>query len=125
MPPDNQEPIVPGGAVAFPQNGVTSADNIGRLSDTQFTLLAPGIYLVQFQIPVTGDSQVVLALNGTELPYTVVSGDDLLSGVALVQTTLATDVLTVVNPATATTNLVVNSNATTPNAAHLVITQLQ
>jgi hypothetical protein len=43
----------------------------------------------------------------------------------LVQTTLATDVLTVVNPAAATTNLVANSNATTPNAAHLVITQLQ
>ena len=125
LPPDNPEPITPGNAVAFPQNGVTSANNIGRLSDTQFTLLDPGIYLVQFQIPVTGDSQAVLALNGTELPYTVVSGDDLISGVALVQTTLATDVLTVVNPATATANLVTDSNATTPNTAHLVITQLQ
>ena len=125
LPPDNAEPIIPGGAVEFPQNGATSANNIGRLSDTQFTLLDPGIYLVQFQIPVTGDSQAVLALNGVELPYTVVSGTDMLSGVSLVQTTLATDVLSVVNPATATTNLVVDSNATTPNTAHLVITQLQ
>ena len=125
LPPDNSDPIAPGGAVAFPQTNITSGATIGRLSDTEFTLTVPGIYLVQFQIPITGDAQAVLALNGVELPYTVVSGDDLLTGVALVETTLATDVLSVLNPATATGNLVVDSNATTPNTAHLVITQLQ
>ena len=95
------------------------------MSDTEFGLLDPGIYLVQFQIPVTGSAQAALTLNGTELPYTVVGADDVLTGVALVETTLATDVLSVVNPATATTNLVVDSDATTPVTAHLVITQLQ
>ena len=125
MPPDNSDPIAPGSAVAFPQTNITSGTTIGRLSDTEFTLTVPGIYLVQFQIPITGDAQAVLALNGVELPYTVVSGDDLLTGIALVETTQATDVLSVLNPATATGNLVVDSNATTPNTAHLVITQLQ
>lgn len=125
MPPDNATPIVPGGAVAFPRDGVNSATNIGRLSSTEFTLLDPGIYLVQFQVPIVEQGQAVLTLNGVELPYTVVSGDDSLYGVALVETTAATDRLALVNPALAAGNLTVASGAEVPNAAHLVITQLQ
>ena len=125
MPPDNADAVAAGTAVAFPRDGVNSANNITRLSDTEFNLLDPGIYLVQFQIPVTGSAQAVLTLNGAELPYTVVSADDVLTGVALVETAAATDVLSVVNPATSATSLAVASGATTPTTAHLVITQLQ
>ena len=125
MPPDNATPIVPGGEVAFPRDGVNSATNIGRLSSTEFTLLDPGIYLVQFQVPIVEQGQVVLTLNGVELPYTVVSGDDSLNGVALVETTAATDRLALANPALATGNLTVASGTDVPNTAHMVIAQLQ
>ena len=125
-PPDNADPIAPGDAVAFPDESAVSG-SIGRLSDTEFTLLEPGIYLVQFQIPVQGQSQVILTLNGAELPYTTVSGTDTLTGIALVQTTAATDVLSVTNPTAANNdlNLSPGTGDELPNAAHLVITRLQ
>lgn len=127
LPPDDGESIEPGAAVPFPRDGVNSDTNIGRLSDTEFTLLDPGIYLVQFQIPVQNQSQVVLTLNGAELPYTTVSGADTLVGIALVETDIATSVLTVSNPIQSDIdlNLEPGSGDELPNAAHLVITQLQ
>lgn len=125
IPPDNADPVAPGDAIAFPRDGVNSGTDVGRLSDTEFTLLEPGIYLVQFQIPVQGTAQAVLTLNGTELPYTTVSGTDSLNGVALVETTAATDVLAVTNPTSAAVPLVVASGTEDPAAAHLVITRLQ
>ena len=127
VPPDNADPIAPGDAVAFPQDGPTSGTNITRLSDTEFALLDPGIYLVQFQLPVQGSSQVALTLNGTELGYTVVGATDTLTGVVLVETEVATSVLAVTNASQANNDL--NLSAGTGNelsvSAHLVITQLQ
>lgn len=130
MPPDNAAPIAPGADVAFPQNGPVGGTNITRLSDTEFTLLDPGIYLVQFQVSADEAGQLVLTLNGAELPFTVVgraATTSQLVGVALVETTIATSVLTLRNPADATTALTVTSDAgcTEPNSAHLVIAQLQ
>jgi hypothetical protein len=113
--------------VAFPRDGINSGTNISRLSDTEFALLDPGIYLVQFQIPVQGQSQVILTLNGVELPYTTVSGTETLIGIALVETTVATSVLTVSNPNQANNdlNLSPGTGDELPVSAHLVITQLQ
>ena len=130
MPPDNAAPIAAGADVAFPQNGPTSGTNITRLSDTEFALLDPGIYLVQFQVSADEPGQLVLTLNDTELPYTVVgraTGTTQLTGVALVETTVATSVLTVRNPADSTTALTLTPNAggAEPASAHLVIAQLQ
>jgi hypothetical protein len=127
LPPDDDDPIAPGDAVAFPRDNITSGTNIGRLSDTEFTLLDPGIYQVQFQIPVQGQSQVILTLNGTELPYTTVSGTETLTGIALVETTAATDVLSVTNPTQANNDLNLSPGTADelPVTAHLVITQLQ
>ena len=82
-----------------------------------------------FQVSVTEPGQLVLTLNGAELPYTVVgraTGTSQLVGMALVTTTVATSVLTVRNPAGNATALTVTPNAggTAPVSAHLVITQL-
>ena len=130
MPPDNAAPIAPGADVAFPQNGPVGGTNITRLSDTEFALLDPGIYLVQFQVSADEAGQLVLTLNGAELPFTVVgraTGTSQLVGVALVETTIATSVLTLRNPADATTALTITPDAggTEAASAHLVIAQLQ
>lgn len=130
MPPDNAAPIAPGADVAFPQNGPVGGTNITRLSDTEFALLDPGIYLVQFQVSADEAGQLVLTLNGAELPFTVVgraTGTSQLVGVALVETTVATSVLTLRNPADATTALTITPDAggTEAASAHLVIAQLQ
>lgn len=130
MPPDNAAPIAAGADVAFPQDGLTSGTNITRLSDTEFALLDPGIYLVQFQVSADEPGQLVLTLNDTELPYTVVgraTGTTQLVGVALVETAVATSVLSVRNPADSTTALTLTPNAggAEPASAHLVIAQLQ
>ena len=130
MPPDNADTVAPGTDVSFPQDGPIGGASIVRLSDSSFTLTDVGTYQVLFQVSVTEPGQLVLTLNGAELPYTVVgraTGTDQLVGMALVTTTVATSVLTVRNPAGNAAALTVTPNAgsTSPVSAHLVITQLQ
>ena len=128
MPPDNADTVAPGTDVSFPQDGPTSGTTIARISDTAFTLTDPGVYQVQFQASVTEPGQLILTLNGADLPYTVVGRATRTSqivGVALVETTVATSVLTVRNPAgNAALTLTPNAGRTRPVSAHLVITQL-
>lgn len=130
MPCDNAAPIAPGGDVAFPQDGPSSGGSITRLSDCSFALSDVGVYQVLFQVSADDAGQLLLTLNGVQLPYTVVgraTGTSQLVGMALVQTTVATSVLTVRNPAGATTALTLTpvAGGTLPVSAHLVITQLQ
>ena len=130
MPPDNADPVAPGEDVSFPEDGPTSGGSIARISDSSFTLTDPGTYQVLFQASVTEDAQLVLTLNGEELPYTVVGRDAAgtqIVGMALVDTTVATSVLTVRNPAGNTGDLTLTPSAggNMPVSAHLVITQLQ
>ena len=129
MPPDNAATVAVGGDVAFPEDGVSSGSAITRLSDTAFTMTEVGTYLVQFQASITEPGQLVLTLNGAELPYTVVgraTGTSQIVGMALLNTTVATSVLTVRNPASAPTALTLTPNAggTEPASAHLVILQI-
>ena len=128
MPTDNADPIAPGAAVAFPQAGVSDGV-ILQSSDTEIALTEVGTYLVSFTLPLTESGQVVLALNGTELPYTVVGngGDNTqLTGMALVTTTQATDLLSLQNPSAATTSLTLTPSAggTQPVSAHLLVLRI-
>ena len=100
------------------------------MSDSSFALSDVGVYQVLFQVSADEAGQLLLTLNGAQLPYTVVgraTGTSQLVGMALVQTTVATSVLTVRNPAGATTALTLTpvAGGTLPVSAHLVITQLQ
>lgn len=129
MPPDNAATVAPGSDVAFPQNGTIANTNIGRLGASSFLLSAIGTYQVFFEVSVTEAGQLVLTLNGEELPFTVVgraTGTSQIVGMALISTTAANSILTLRNPADNASALTVTPNAggTLPVSAHLVIMQI-
>ncbi len=128
MPGDNVDPINDGEDVEFPQNGPAAGTSVTRAGNSSFTLSEPGVYMVMFQVSVTGSGQLVLTLNGQELGYTVVGrtgGNSQIVGMALVNVT-ESSVLTVRNPAGNSSSLEINDNAggSQPVSAHLVITQI-
>lgn len=130
MPPDNSATIAAGTDVAFPQDGPNSSGSIIRTGPDTFSLIDVGTYLVMFQVSVTEAGQLVLSLNGQELPYTVVgraTGTDQIVGTAIITTTVATSILTVRNPASEAAALTITPNAggTEAVTAHLTIIQLQ
>ncbi len=129
MPGDNTEPIAAGEDVAFPEDGATSAGSIERTGDTTFQLSDIGTYLVLFQASVDEAGQLVLTLNDTEIPSTVVgraTGTNQITGMAIVQTTTADSILTVRNPLGTANALTLTPSAggTDPVSAHLTIVQL-
>ena len=129
MPADNATPVGVGEDVAFPQNGPTSNSTITRLTDNSFSLSEVGTYLVMFQVSVTEPGQLVLTINGEEIPYSVVgraTGTSQIVETILITTTIATSTLTVRNPAANATALTITPNAggNESVSAHLVIVQL-
>jgi hypothetical protein len=130
MPNDNSATIAPGTDVSFPQDGPNSSDTIVRNGPNSFSLIEVGTYLIMFQVGVTEAGQLVLTLNDEELPYTVVgsaTGTEQIVQTTIINTTVATSILTVRNPASAAAALTITPNAGGPEAvsAHLVIIQLQ
>ena len=130
MPPDNADTIAPGSDVSFPQDGPTSASTITRSSDSSFSLSEIGTYLIFFQVNITEAGQLVLTINDEEIPYTVVgsaTGTDQITGISIIQTTIATSILSVRNPTNNPAALTITPTAggTQPVSAHLVIIQLQ
>ena len=129
MPGDNADTVAAGTDVDFPQDGPNSGTGISRASASAFTLADPGTYLVQFQVSVTEPGQLVLTLNGAELPYTVVgraTGTSQIVGIALVTTATENAVLTVRNPEGTANALTITplAGGTEPVSAHLTILQL-
>ena len=127
MPTDNATAITPGSDVAFSRNGVIANTNIGRTNDTDFLLNATGTYLVMWNASIGEAGQLVLTLNDTELPYTVVgteTGEELAGFTILNITTPST--ITVRNPIANTTNVTLTPNAggTDPVSAHITIVQI-
>jgi len=129
MPTDNAATVAPGTDVSFPQDGPTSGTSILRAGPDSFTLADIGTYQVLFQVSVTEAGQLILTLNGEDLPYTVVgraTGTSQIVGIALVETTAVNAVLTVRNPAGTADALTITplAGGTRPVSAHLTITQL-
>jgi hypothetical protein len=129
MPPDNAATVAVGADVEFPQNGTIANTNIGRVGPSSFSLEIAGSYLVLFQVSITKPGQLVLTLNGAELPYTVVGRatcNSQIVGTAIVTTDTDGAVLTVRNPASNAAALTVTplAGGTLPVSAHLVIVQL-
>ena len=129
MPPDNAATVGVGTDVDFPQDGPSSGAIVRTGADT-FNLTNVGTYQVLFQVSVDEAGQLVLTLNGAELPYTVVgraTGTSQIVGMALVQTAVANSILTVRNPASNATALTITplAGGTLPVSAHLIITRLQ
>jgi Collagen triple helix repeat (20 copies) len=130
MPPDNAATVAPGTNVEFPQIGPTSSTRISQLDASNFLLAAIGTYQVLFQVSVNEAGQLMLALNGVPLAYTVVgraTGTSQIVGMSLVTTSTTNSTLNVQNPVGNSTALTVTplAGGTHPVAAHLVITQIQ
>ena len=125
MPGDNNATVASGTPVRFPQDGPASG-GIVRSSATEFVLPDIGIYEVNFQVSILESGQLVIVLNGAELPYTVVgraTGASQIIGITLVTTTLTNSLLSVNNPLGSITALTITSIAggVDPVSAHLVI----
>ena len=130
MPPNNAATVAPGTDVSFPQDGPTSGSSITQISATAFNLATIGTYQIMFQVSVDEAGQLMLTLNGIELPSTVVgraTGTSQIAGLSLVATTVINSVLTVRNPAGNSTALTITplAGGTLPVSSHLVITQIQ
>ena len=130
MPPDNAATIAPGTDVSFPEDGPNSGTDITRIDADSFQLGSIGTYQVFFQVSVTEAGQLILTLNGADLPYTVVgraTGTSQIIGMALVETTSMNSVLTVRNPDGTAEALTITplAGGVRPVSAHLVIVQIQ
>ena len=130
MPPDNAATVAAGTDVSFPQDGPNSGADITRLGADSFQLGPIGTYQVFFEVSVTEAGQLILTLNGADLPYTVVgraTGTSQIIGMALVETTTENSVLTVRNPEGTAEALTITplAGGVRPVSAHLVIVQIQ
>jgi len=113
MPSDNGTSIAPGSMVEFPSNGPSSGE-ISSIGLGFFDLPNIGTYSVSFSASVTEAAQLVLVLNGAELPYTVygrAAVDSEITGDALVVTTVPDSVLSVGNPSGDSTALTLTPTA--------------
>jgi len=129
MPGDNMATVAPGAAVAFPQDGPSSGTII-RLSSNQFILSEIGTYMVSWQVSIDEPGQLVLELNGIQIPYTVVgraTGTSQITGNSLITTTFFNSILSVINPAGNPMALTVTpiAGGTNSVSASLVITRIQ
>jgi hypothetical protein len=134
MPPDNADTVGGGENVDFPRNGPTSMTTITRLSDSTFNLADVGTYQVLFQVSVDEAGQLIVALDGVELPDTRVgraTGTTQIVGMALVQTTSPNSILSIRNPTGNSPALTITPSAGQEGrgaaaavSAHLVIMQI-
>ncbi|MBE5748817.1 MAG: hypothetical protein E7344_04225 [Clostridiales bacterium] len=129
MPPDGATTVAPGADVTFPQNGPNSGTDISRVEPGTFNLAQAGTYYVMFEVSVDEAGQLLLTLNGEDLPYTTVgraTGTSQIVGMALVTTAVENSTLTVRNPAGNPTSLTLTplAGGTQPVSAHLVIMQI-
>ncbi|CAH0994137.1 hypothetical protein EMA8858_00244 [Emticicia aquatica] len=129
MPGDNTATIAAGAAVQFPQNGISNGI-ITRINTSQFSIPSVGIYLVDWQVSIAEAGQLILQLNGTDIPTSVVgraTGTSQISGHTMITTTLPNSLLQVVNPSGNPIALTINPTAggTRAVTANLVITRIQ
>jgi hypothetical protein len=128
MPGDNAATVAAGSPIEFPNDGITNNVVITRLSAGVFNLALIGIYEIFFQVSVTEAGQLVIVLNGAELPYTVVgraTGTSQIVGMSLITTTLPGSILSINNVIASVTALTVTpiAGGTNPVSANLIIKQ--
>ncbi len=129
MPPDNPIIVFPGSSIQFPQNGPASG-GITRIGPIQFNLPDIGVYQVMFEVAVTEPGQLVVTVNGTELPQTLVgrgTGTSQIVGLSLITTTVVNSIITIRNPVASANPLTITplAGGGGPVSAHLIITKLQ
>lgn len=129
MPPDNAATVAPATAVSFPRTAFI-VGGIARLTDSSF-YLPTGIYEVTFNVSVTEAGQLVLAVDGDELSYTLTGRNSTAAqivGTSIIEIIqVGGSVLSVLNPTGNSTALTITpvAGGTRPVAAHLIIKRLQ
>jgi len=118
-----------GGAVLFPQDGPTNSI-ITRINASQFNLLDIGFYEINFQVSITEPCQLVIVLNGSEIPSTIVgraTGTCQVVGMSIIQTLTANSIISINNALGNTTALTITpfAGGVQSVSAHLVIKQIQ
>lgn len=103
--------------------------SISRASDSSFTLADIGTYYVSFQISANEPGQLMLALNGEELDYTVTgrsTGTSQIVGMSIINVTTENSVLSVRNPSGNSTALTITplAGGSMPVSAHLTVIKL-
>ena len=122
---DGTSQLSAGDDLPFPSDGPASDTGIARDGDSTFTLEEAGVYLVQFNVPKSGYDRLVLALDDTELPYTLSgwqTGNAIITGSALVQAE-AGSVLSLRVPADCTPSP--DTGTVEDVTAHLIILRVQ
>ncbi|MEO6949465.1 MAG: hypothetical protein ABI123_07545 [Ginsengibacter sp.] len=130
MPGDNAGTVPTGGHVEFPQNGPSGGTDITRLNAGSFNLVSIGTYSINWQVSVDEPGQLVVALNGDELPFTVVgrySGSSQIVGTTFITTSVMNSVLTINNPIgnIIALNITPMAGGIKPVSASLIITRLK
>ena len=129
MPPDNIPTIAVDAPVLFPQDGPTSGGGITRTGAGSFNLAEIGTYRVLFQVSVDEPGQLLLYVDGAEVPHTVVgraTGTSQIVGQSLITTTVVDSVLEVRNASGNSTALTITpiAGGTHPVSASLIIERL-
>lgn len=128
VPGSNDDPVAAGDAIDFPVEGANDGGNITSNGSDTLTVADAGTYLVLFEAAVTGSSQLVLAVNGSEVASTTVgrtSGTGQIIGMSI-QELPAGSTLQVRNPASANSSVTVTPTAggEDPVSVHLIVIQL-
>ena len=105
MPPDNSAAVAQNSAVEFPHAGPVAGGISGNI--TEFELPDPGVYEINWQVPIDQEGQLELWLDSgigaTGLTYTVVgrhTGNTQIVGSTLIQTTNSNSLVSLRNPNT-------------------------
>ena len=112
MPPDNGATVAPGAPVLFPQDGPTSGAAVRATAGT-FTIPVAGTYLVSTQVSFSPAGQLALAINGVKVAATQIGrATSTTQGVISTLITVnAGDILSVINPGSHATALIITPNA--------------
>lgn len=125
-PGDNATAIAQNGAVDFPSTATATA-NIGRLTDSTFTLVEPGTYLVTFKVNTNEPGQLAVALGGTaqtNATFGSASDNGIIEGRTIFTTTDANTVLSIINPATTSVTVTPSAGGTAGTVSDLTIVKL-
>jgi len=131
MPGDNAATVGAGADVEFPRDGPSSGSGlIFGITTSTFNLTDIGVYDVFFQVSASEPGQLILTLNGVDLPYTVAgraTGTSQITNTVPVRTTSVNSILTVRNPAGNTPALTITplAGGTRAVSAHLFIKRIQ
>lgn len=125
-PNDNPTAIAQNTAVEFP-NSSASTTGITRLTNSTFNLADTGTYLIMFKVNTNTAGQLGIAVNGAVQPNATfgnAADDGIIEGKAIITTTAANTVLSIVNPIATSVTVTPSAGGTEATVSDLTIIKL-